>query len=49
MKKVGVVGTPGRIDRCSFLSTDELLNKVGQNTGNLLFNMLCVNQLMKIL
>ncbi|MEP2651765.1 MAG: polysaccharide pyruvyl transferase family protein [Paraglaciecola sp.] len=37
MKKVGIVGTHGRIDRCSFLSTDELLRKVGQNTGNLLF------------
>ncbi len=36
-KKVGVVGTYGRIDGCSFLSTDNLLNKVGQNTGNLLF------------
>jgi hypothetical protein len=37
MKKVGVVGTRGRVEGCSFLSTNELLNKVGQNTGNLLF------------
>ena len=37
MKKVGVVGTYGRIDNCAFLSTDALLKKVGQNTGNLLF------------
>ena len=36
-KKVGVVGTYGRVDRCSFMNTDQLLNKVGQNTGNLLF------------
>lgn len=37
MKKVGVIGTHGRVDGCSFLPTDELLNKVGGNTGNLLF------------
>lgn len=36
-KKVGVVGTYGRVNKCSFMSTDTLLNKVGQNTGNLLF------------
>ena len=37
MKKIGVVGTGGRIRGCSFLDTDELLRKVGGNTGNLLF------------
>lgn len=37
MKKVGVVGTHGRVDKSSFLDTDELLKKVGSNTGNLLF------------
>lgn len=37
LKKVGVFGSYGRVDGCSILSTDELLNKVGQNTGNLLF------------
>ncbi|RDV26571.1 polysaccharide pyruvyl transferase family protein [Alteromonas aestuariivivens] len=37
MKKVGIVGTRGRIDGCSYLDTDELLHKVGANTGNLLF------------
>jgi len=36
-KKVGVLGSHGRVDGCSFMSTDELLAKVGQNTGNLLF------------
>jgi hypothetical protein len=45
MKKVGVVGTRGRIDGCSFLSTDELLNKVGQNTGNLLFQYAVCNSI----
>jgi hypothetical protein len=43
MKKVGVVGTYGRIDGCSFMSTDQLLNKVGQNTGNLLFQYAVAN------
>lgn len=37
LNKVGVVGTYGRVDKCSFMTTDQLLNKVGQNTGNLLF------------
>ena len=45
MKKVGVVGTRGRVDGCSFLSTDELLNKVGQNTGNLLFQYAVCNSI----
>ena len=36
-KKVGIVGTYGRVNKCSFMSTDTLLAKVGQNTGNLLF------------
>jgi hypothetical protein len=45
MKKVGVVGTRGRIDGCSFLSTNELLNKVGQNTGNLLFQYAVCNSI----
>ena len=36
-KKVGVVGTFGHIDGCSFMNTDKLLNRVGGNTGNLLF------------
>lgn len=43
MKKIGIVGTHGRVDGCSFLSTDELLNKVGQNTGNLLFQYAVTN------
>ena len=45
MKKVGVVGTHGRIDRCSFLDTEELLRKVGANTGNLLFQYAVCNLL----
>jgi hypothetical protein len=45
MKKVGVVGTRGRVEGCSFLSTDELLNKVGQNTGNLLFQYAVCNSI----
>jgi hypothetical protein len=43
MKKVGIVGTYGRIDGCSFMSTDKLLNRVGQNTGNLLFQYAVAN------
>jgi hypothetical protein len=45
MKKVGIVGTYGRVDGCSFLSTNELLNKVGQNTGNLLFQYAVANSI----
>ena len=45
MKKVGVVGTHGRIDGCSFLDTEELLRKVGANTGNLLFQYAVCNLL----
>jgi hypothetical protein len=45
MKKVGIVGTYGRVDGCSFLSTNELLNRVGQNTGNLLFQYAVVNSI----
>lgn len=45
MKKIGVVGTHGRIDGCSFLDTDELLRKVGANTGNLLFQYAVCNLL----
>jgi hypothetical protein len=36
-KKIGVVGTRGSIKKSVYKSTDELLNNVGQNTGNLLF------------
>lgn len=36
-KVVGVVGTRGYVKGFPFMSTDALLNKVGQNTGNLLF------------
>lgn len=43
MKKIGIVGTHGRVDGCSFMSTDTLLNKVGQNTGNLLFQYAVTN------
>lgn len=43
MKKVGIVGTYGRIDGCAFLNTDKLLSKVGQNTGNLLFQYAVTN------
>jgi hypothetical protein len=45
MKKIGVVGTHGRIDGCSFLDTEELLRKVGANTGNLLFQYAVCNLL----
>lgn len=45
MKKIGVVGTHGRVDGCSFLDTDELLRKVGANTGNLLFQYAVCNLL----
>lgn len=44
-KKIGVVGTYGRIDGCSFLSTDALLDKVGLNTGNLLFQYAVCNSI----
>lgn len=37
MKKVGVVGTRGYVKGFPFMKTDVLLNKVGLNTGNLLF------------
>ncbi len=37
MKKVGIVGTRGLIPGSAFLETDDLLNRVGANTGNLLF------------
>lgn len=37
MKKVGVIGTRGSIKKSAFLNTDNLLHKVGANTGNLLF------------
>jgi hypothetical protein len=45
MKKVGVVGTYGHVKNFPFMSTDALLNKVGQNTGNLLFQYAVCNSI----
>jgi hypothetical protein len=36
-KKIGFLGSTGTIRGASFLSTNELLSKIGQNTGNLFF------------
>jgi hypothetical protein len=46
-KKIGIVGTYGRVDRCAFMNTDDLLNKVGANTGNLLFQYAVFNSINK--
>lgn len=37
MKKVGIIGTRGFVPGCAFMATSPLLGRVGQNTGNLLF------------
>lgn len=37
MKKIGILGSSGSVNGAAFLSTADLLSKVGQNTGNLFF------------
>jgi hypothetical protein len=36
-KKIGIVGTMGKVAGCSFMDTGILLDRVGANTGNLVF------------
>ena len=37
MKKVGIIGTRGKVSKAFGMGTDQLLHSVGANTGNLVF------------
>lgn len=37
MKRVGVLGSKGTVESAAFLSTEQFVKSVGQNTGNLIF------------
>ena len=42
-RKIGILGTPGRIPGAAFMDTKPLLGKVGDNSGNLVFQYAVTN------